>query len=513
MLIQNCPCIDKYACKSLKLPEEGETLGPFVTIDFVDSFSGVGTGHSVTVGNKSSTSTDPEHCAVIKSFNFGSADGGKCVVTIHDTQGGNFVAFMKHLLKDWTCLKESSAGIYMKVQFGWTKSNCDSKGAANVSVPYYFICSTVESTFSQGKFIFDITGTDVCSYMFQGGIESQQGGEGEKSIHLLDALNNLLITSKVAPNIKKIKFELIEENDLYYLFDAEDNESRLKGPKGKYIANGINKMEVAKSWVDQSRSINGRPWVPQYNFEVMGGELIFREHRIDPCNLKEWDANCIGTYVVNAGKYSPVIEFNPKVNWNFNGVGPVGLGGNSSDQKLDAMQADGEPEKDGSKHPGEKCMPRSMVEGAGTVQTVNPSETMVDIYGKEASKKVAENQALAKKAITIDAYSGITADLVVVGDPLIVKPHEIYLKNVAIVLINPFHIESTNKECGDWLAKPSCNEVMSNKGWIIKAVNHSITAGMYTTTLSVDLAHPGVQFPNPQPLGEWAGGATLPKCG
>ena len=510
MLIQNCPCIDKYACKSLKLPEEGETLGPFVTIDFVDSFTGVGTGHSVTVGNKSSTSTDPEHCAVIKSFNFGSADGGKCVVTIHDTQGGNFVAFMKHLLKDWICLKSTSAGIYMKVQFGWTKSNCNSKGTSNVSTPYYFICSTVESTFSQGKFIFDITGTDVCSYMFQGSIEFQEGGTGEKSIHLVEALNDLLIMSDVAPNINEFSFEL-EQKGNGDLFEGEDAESRRRGPKGVYIANGINKMEVAKSWVDQSRSINGRPWVPQYDFTKMGGALIFREHRINPCTLKEWDANCIGTYVVNAGKYSPVIEFNPKVNWNFNGVGPVGVGGNSSDQKLDAL------ENEGSKHPGEECMPRKMVEGAGTVQTVNPSETMVDIHGADASKIVAENQALAKKAITIDAYSGITADLVVVGDPKIVEPHLIYLKNVAIVLINPFHIESTNKECGDWLAKPSCNEVMSNKGWIIKAVNHSITAGMYTTTLSVDLAHPGVQYPQipkiGNPLGDWPGGATLPPCG
>ena len=77
-------------------------------------------------------------------------------------------------------------------------------------------------------------------------------------------------------------------------------------------------MEVAKSWVDQSRSINGRPWVPQYDFTKIGGSLIFREHRIDPCTVKEWDANCIGTYVVNAGKYSRA----PYFSFIFNGASP-----------------------------------------------------------------------------------------------------------------------------------------------------------------------------------------------
>ncbi len=64
-----------------------------------------------------------------------------------------------------------------------------------------------------------------------------------------------------------------------------------------------------------------------------------------------------------------------------------------------------------------------------------------------------------------------------------------------------------------WLAKPTCNEVLSNKGWICKSITHKIEAGKYTTTIGVYLTAPGVDSPPNTPLGSWTGGwHPTPQC-
>jgi hypothetical protein len=70
----------------------------------------------------------------------------------------------------------------------------------------------------------------------------------------------------------------------------------------------------------------------------------------------------------------------------------------------------------------------------------------------------------------------------------------------SIVVINPFHITG-GSDCGDWLAKPGCNQIFSNKSWQCFGINHSISAGTYTTTLKLRLNQPGVDVSVNEPLG------------
>jgi hypothetical protein len=97
---------------------------------------------------------------------------------------------------------------------------------------------------------------------------------------------------------------------------------------------------------------------------------------------------------------------------------------------------------------------------------------------------------------------GITAELRILGDPRQPFCEDGLKRPVSIVAINPFHIQqNVNAGCGEWLAIPGCNEILSNKQWLVNGINHSIKEGNYTTTLKLFLAAPGNQQGKNEPLG------------
>ena len=100
----------------------------------------------------------------------------------------------------------------------------------------------------------------------------------------------------------------------------------------------------------------------------------------------------------------------------------------------------------------------------------------------------------------------------IVGDPQIMRPSlAINAKNVKIVFLNPFYVFSGGS-CGDWLAAPACNEVLSNKAWIVKAIVHRISEGRFTTTLGLWLGSPGIDLDIGQPLGGAGSGGWVPPA-
>jgi hypothetical protein len=509
-LVDNIPkrggrlgCIQKYesGCP-LASVESGNVLAPWVSIDFVDQ-NNQGGGAAVTVGNKSSSSTDPQHCAVIKSFEFGHSDGSAVRVTIHDTQGGSFSEFMKHLVKDWICLKDISPGVLlMKVEYGWAKAFCSGPVVTKKSASIFVLCDSVEANYSEGKFIFEITGKDIGHRMFEGGAEWQMGGEGYQGMHVLHAIKKFMCES-MAPNVGSISFKSghLSSDNGDELFEGDTADERKYGPKGKWDAKGMNKLEVVRRWLDGCPSINGLMWTPQYDSTVPTGEIVFWEDAKPNCTSQGdgyWNETCLGTYIVNGGPLSPVIEFNPKIKWGFASV--TAVGGQMGDLKNNSM------ETEGAKNPGHECLPRDAVDGAGTVTKTDPSDTDKDRHGGRAVKEGAKNDAQSKKSISIQP-GDISADLVIVGDPLFCPPkNAMYTKNIAIVLINPFHITANGGECGEWLANPPCNEILSNKAWIVTSVTHRIEAGVYTTTIGVKLSTPGINLPASENFGAWSGG-------
>lgn len=518
--------LEYYACNGgqYEFAESGHVLSPWVAIDFVDSDLSGSAGAAITVGNKSSGSTNPENCAVIKSFSLGHSDGFDVRVTIHDTQGGSFEQFMNHILQDWLCLKDRNpATLMMKIQFGWTKNGCYGPLPRASSPCYYVICDSVDVNYSEGKFIFDIVGKDTPSRMLEGALELQQGGEGENAMHLMHAMYKLMSDSS-PPNIALVTYKIMKDgvvvqagynpsstnvDDAPEIFTGRDAMERKFGPKGKWDAKNQDKLHAARRWMSECLSINGLPWFARYNPEVLGGELVFWESKKPECapqNDQFWDQLCLGTYIVNGGPASPVIEFNPKIRWDFGLV--TGSGGAMGDLKAKAL----EPE--GSKNPGHPCLPKEKVEGAGGAQQTTTSETQQDRLGQNSDKEVADSEIKDKKATQISYTNGISADLVIVGDPTFCPPIEaINIKTISIIVINPFYIMRNNgSACGDWLSLPPVNGVLSNKAWIIKSINHTIEAGKYTTTIGVELTVPGVDYPSGNPWGGWIGGFRARSC-
>jgi hypothetical protein len=529
-VVEITDCTKSYSVNDgncgFRFPEEGEVLAPWVAIDFVDlaTLSVDGANAAITVSNFSSTSTNPANCAVIKSFSLGGSNGLDVRVTIHDTQGGSFAEFMKHICGDWLCLNGNTSNIIMKVQFGWAKNSCGTALPRNASPCYYVIVTKVDANFTEGKFSFDIIGNDTAMMSFYGGIEDLDGGEGNNGMHLVHALHKLWCDS-CAPTIGNLSFNLVQggqSTNYQYdpnstpeqakvapeIFSAKTLVERQFGPKGKWACNGEDKMAATRRWIAETKSINDKPWDVKFNVNDPTGQLQFWEIT-KPKEKSEDDAFfnelCIGTYIVNGGKMSPVLEFNPKISWNFALL--VATGGNTGDLKLDSMGTQG------AKNPGEESMPRERYCGAGQVTMTNPSDGQKDREGAQSVKDAAEVEALAKKGINIEAYDNITADLVIVGNPNLWPPWESRSKTVTIVMINPFHLIPNSGNNAEWMAKPECNEVLSNKGWFIESVNHQIDAGKYVTTLGVKLPTPGVDLPSGERFGGWNRGWKPVTCG
>lgn len=495
-------CMDQFkgCLGGLRLPEGGVTLGPWVAITFE------GSGSTITVGNQSSPNTDPPNIACIKSFEFGYSDGLSCRVVIHDEQGGIFVRFMEHILKHYVCLRDGSpANVLMKVRFGWSKSGCDTPMPVASSRCYYCLCDSVETNFTEGKFVFEITGKDPCSRMFEGGANNTYGGTGDQAIPITQAIRDFM-TKGPPPNVGSVRFCKMENNRCVPV-EFEDN--GIEGPKGKWVANGQDKLRAIMRWLEAHLSKDKKSWIPQYNSEIKNGELIIWEDRRPKCQAEGngyWDQNCIGTYIVNGSKRSAVLEFNPKIRWDFARL--TSSGGNLGSERVNALQTEG------STAPGGPCpsLDAKGNPGAGhTIQTTI-TETKREINGNNASKKTAEANIQAVKALKI-LHDNIEADLTIVGNPTILPPSEaMWSKNVTIVLINPYYLTvSGDLACGEWISNPVCNEVLSNKAWICKSITHRIEAGKYTTTIGLYLTAPGIDVPEGSAIGAWSGGWVPPS--
>jgi hypothetical protein len=477
-------CVPKYKAGPLKLPPEGHTLSPWVRLQLEKS------GALITVGNKSSPQND--HNAIIKAFEFGQTDGFTAKFTIHDQQGSSFVQFMKDLIKKWEDLKVAAA-LTMKVQWGWVRTGCPTPLPELSSPIHTMMPDHIECNFSQGKFMFDITAKDIPFRMLEGRTEKCWVEDGQK-LPLKKAIKAMMTNNKEPPTVKDVKWQRISGGKPV---EIGFKEFGMEGPEDCWKPQGRDKLSCAKAWIENYPSDGDKGWTMAY--DSVNQVIIFWEDGIPVCGeCKPWDSNSIGTYIVNGGACSPVIEFNPRIRWNFadllNDGGAVDAGTNYGDE--------GRP---GGKNKGDiQCDTKAVIDKnhtAGVNKNTTVDDTAKNLRGtKEAQKKNDENASKDAKANRL-LHHNIEADLVIVGDPTLLPPSEgIWIRNLAIVFINPFHIMKKGT-CGEWLAQPECNEVLSNKAWICKKITHKISPGHYTTTISVFLAASGVDLSTCEPIG------------
>jgi hypothetical protein len=199
-------------------------------------------------------------------------------------------------------------------------------------------------------------------------------------------------------------------------------------------------------------------------------------------------------YIVNGGKCSPVFSFTPNIKWNFTAA--MGAGGNTG------------PEF-GQQHNARENIrfnPCAVFGEAPRYQGSTPNNLRDRSFGGSAERMHIISMAEHLRANYL--HNSIEAELRVQGDPSpwLCSPIYGYGRTVAILFINPFFLrmpESSPFDCGQWSNelietnregddyKTSCNEILSNRNWFIKGVDHQIKEGSYITILKIILFNPG----------------------
>lgn len=476
-----------------KGPEEGHTLGPWVRLQFVQN------GKCITVSNFSAP--DDEHAVVIKSFEFGQTDGLTVRIVLHDQEGGSMDSVARHLFKDWKEAQQTAKKYEAIFQWGWAKSGCSEPIPDASSRCHYVVVTGMETSFHEGKFHIEMTATDLVKSMFEGATTEKFGSE-DANWTLKQALTKLFVKAE-PPNVKEFEIASLEGGQKHTAkFDPRvvdrPYSDATEGPRWYWHGEGRNKLELAREWVRKTRSDNKKGWVFQYDSTVPGGKVIMWEDTPPKCQNQDWEPWCIGTYIVNGSKDSPVIEFNPKWNWSFDHLSSVN--GGTNETNVAPFTADGNTYGSQRSMGRFECTPLNRVSqpgGGARIYETAWSYLMNRYLGSDGgSEKAARFTEVANRADRRFIVTGLEANLVLIGDPVLDDPVMLFGKTVKIVFMNPYYIgyqgEEKDKE-KDWLQRPTAiNPVLTNTGWMIMGVTHKIELGNYTTILNLRLAMPGV---------------------
>ena len=493
-------CAAEYKCGPLMLPgpagQQAESFAPWVWVQFGE---GAGENDKITVGNDSYKANP--NTAIIKSFEVGFIDTPKTIIEIVDEAGGRMGALIDSIRK---CATSAGEGTKIKCQFGWVYATCDGTKQVIPSPLFKSQIMQTEVSYSEGKIKYMITGEALVP-VFEGMREDNVKGEDDKQITIEEAINNLC---NLPPAIRVRYCEITNDGKLK---DVKFKWKNFKegGPKGTWQGDNMNRQSVITKWLEPFRLDDGSAWgkgiIPFMNPQEYDELILLKDPTLNPEETKECTERSLGTFIVNGGKCSTVIEFTPTFNWikgqaNFSaGGGTSGAANTGSnfqeDKKVNQQEKDHGPT-------------------AGLQQQVTITQQAWNAYGpKNAYQETMRSQQAHSKAhrLTDVAVQEIIADLKILGDPREPFCSIQAGRIVSIVAINPFHIQGgSNKGCGDWLAIPGCNQILSNKAWLVVGVNHSIKEGSYTTTLKVQLNAPGQEQGSKEPLGgSGSGGKTV----
>lgn len=485
-------CIKKYHCPPLNVPgpagRQAESFAPIVEIV-------IGGLTLITVGNQSFP-TSP-HTAIIKSFEFGFIDSPEMKIEILDEKAGEFSLLIDSIVK---CAKlATSIGTELKARWGWTMTMCDGTKDVIWSPWSKSILYQIQINYSQGKMKYNISCKTV-ETIHQQLREDETFGEDGKKMHLEDAIEQLCL---IAPPVR-VKFCRRNADGKLECGKGILNWKDFgpKGPKEVWQSDNESRYATIAKWIEPFRIDDGTD--PGKGVILVMDPLekdlliVLEDPGPNPGQPATACTSSIGSFIVNGGKCSPVIEFNPTFNWTA-GYGNFGAGGStdSSNKSTSNFKEDTKP----------ACQEEPHGQNVGQNTTTVSTEAAHEAHSpNRANDEVNKSQTAHSKASRITEVNvhPIKADLKILGDP---RPQFIYVgdwlgKTIGIIAINPFYITgSVNNNCGDWTAKPLCNEILSNKGWVVQGINHTIQEGTYTTTLKLFLPTPGIEIAHPDPLG------------
>ena len=486
-------CIADYECGPLHTPgpagEQGESFAPWVKVEII-------AGQSITVGNESYSAD--KNTAIVKSFEVGWIDTPTAIIEVVDEAGGQMGALVNAINK---CAKAVEITSIVKFQFGWIVTDCNGNKKTVSSYPFELTLLKIEVSYAEGKVKYKLTGNHA-GVITDHLREDFLIGTDDKRVPLEEAIREIY-SKDPAINVRFCK-----QDESGKLIDTKFKWKNFQegGPKEVWQADNQARDAVVRKWIDPFRIDDGTIWGKGIKLIDDNRSVNTKILLVDPSpNPGEGMSNCggsLGTFIVNGGKCSSVIEFSPTFNWisgvtNFSaGGGTNGPGGTentfSEDYAVENASKDHGPT-------------------AGLQTQTGMTQQSWSAYGpKYAYSETMRSQMAHLKGATVE--SGISAELRILGDPRppFCEPGMLS-RNVSIVAINPFHIQkSINKGCGDWLAIPGCNQILSNKNWRVEGINHSIKEGSYTTTLKLKLDAPGIDQGKDEPVGkQGSGGPTV----
>jgi len=506
--MSNClaGCIADYLCGPLQLPgpagDQAESFAPWVWIKIFSKDS-----ESITVGNESFSANPNTAC--IKSFEAGWIDMNQLSVEIMDEAGGKLGALLDSVRK---CTNE--IGIQTKIicQFGWIITTCEGAKRIIESEIFESQILELETSYSEGKMKHRLKCGPLNASVEMMRQNNTRGEDGKK-VTLEQAIENIC----ALPPAARVRYCQLQPDGSLKDVKFKWRNFPKGGPLGNWQADQQNRLSAITKWLAPYRIDDGTEWgkgVVLMWAPTKYDELIVLE---DPTsnpgeskscggNVSSSESATFGTYIVNGGKCSSVIEFTPSFNWT-RAIGSFSSGGGTSGpaKTNNNFVKNVKPENQQKDHG----------EAAGMQQETTITQQAWDSYGpSNAYAETMKSEIAHVKAGRVIAVlaNAVVADLKILGDPRSQFCAIPACRNISIVAINPFHLQGgSNGGCGDWLAEPQCNDVLSNKMWQVTGINHSIKEGSYTTTLKLRLDTPGIDAGKDSPLGGEGSTGYTPK--
>lgn len=477
-------------------PDHDESKAPWVKMWFGEApLYGSEDDPAITVGNESCPGCTDPHAAVITSFEYGFTDGIEAKITVLDEEGGSFEKIAQHLFK---CIKKSGKDYNMCVQWGWVFTTCGGQVKVESSPKMRFAPMNIEVNIAKGAISYTVTACDLMQIVFNSKEMDTFGSEKDR-VFLGQALDDLFKPKggeEPGINFEKGRIEggkMDAGTDIWEFQDSDEIGAA-------WTADGQNKLGTAVKWTENYLTDHRKGTMPFWKAGDEDPTIVFLEMDTG-CTLDagELEARSQGTFIINGGRCSNVIEFSPNINWvaafaQMVAGGQAGSPASGEISKLDNTSIDG-----GCKI-GE--------DNQGLQTTAIPSDDIISTKGftdcgSEQEDAIKEN---AKAGASANMTNPIEASLTIQGDPS--ERYCTFMKAIgrtcAIIAINPWHIRSTPSSrggCPDWLVRPAINAVLTNRFWMIKGITHTIKEGSYTTILKLVLPTPGIDIAPGEPPG------------
>lgn len=484
MPVQSCivenGLLKMFGCATPEAPIEGAVYAPYVEMRF--GSSNPEEQVVLTVGNNSAPTGN---LAVINSFEYGQegSSGYQIDIEIMDHGGAMYKEIIRNLNKSFVTQKQEAE--FIAIDFGWIINDEDGNtrlktSRTTIGTVLTGVMTSVETSFAGGNVKIKVK---ITAPQDIGSAQTGSEGSNDQLMDLKTAIRNVLVDGE-QPLFSSVSFRSassFEDAGADNNLEFEKSKGGEKGPPSVWPKDQMSVLSCVRSWLSTVTSADGRGLMILYDAANNG--IIIQEDPLDPSGQNSGCCTTsVATYIVNGGNCSPVIEFSPSVQWAPTMVpGKGGTNGGASGGNAPLLE------------------PINNIQDTGS-QTSPTMESHV--WNFIPPKDQADN---ANKAIgaAMDAeektgpgLSGGTpawsADLKIMGDPFYTNVYNFLGKSVSILFINPYYFG--NEANSTWLQTSLCNTMLSNKRYMIKRVNHSVSAGSYTTTLQLQLNVPNIDI-------------------